>query len=121
MAALRYALYWECRKEVFGEKYLMRMTLSEALKDDSVALGIGMYTILPHRDVSGRLVLYMEPGRHSRDGYTSESLVCSLNNMHHCRLVCYIVSLAKLLRLQLPASCSLVCRRSCCLGKQQRH
>ena len=53
----------------------MRMTLSEALKEDLVALDTCVYTLLPHRDLSGRQILYMEPHRHSRKGYTSESMV----------------------------------------------
>jgi len=68
--------YWEGRREVFGkDKFVMRMTLSEALKDDLVALEAGMYTILPHPDLSGRPLLYMEPQCHTREGYSSESMV----------------------------------------------
>jgi len=61
---------------VFGpEKYLQRITLSEAMRDDFVALGAGVYTVLPHPDLSGRQILYMEPRCHTREGYSSESLV----------------------------------------------
>jgi hypothetical protein len=63
---------------VFGpEKYLMRMTLSEAISDDLVALENCPFFLLPKRDASGRQVLYLDPSRHTREGYTSESLVSS--------------------------------------------
>lgn len=76
LAAQRFVRYWEARREVFGsEKYTLKMTLSEALKDDLVALGTCVYTLLPHPDLAGRQILFMEPNRHSRKGYTSESMV----------------------------------------------
>jgi hypothetical protein len=52
------------------------MTLSEALRDDIVTLEMGIFCLLPKKDLSGRQILYVDPSRHSRDGYTSESLVC---------------------------------------------
>jgi len=68
--------YWECRSEVFGaEKYLLPMTLSGALHDDLDALEAGVYCLLPQTDLSGRQLLYLDPARHTREGYTSESLV----------------------------------------------
>ena len=74
--ARRFVNYWECRRQVFGrEKYLMSMTLSEALCDDRVALETGVFSLLPRRDLSGRPILYMDPSRHTREAYTSESLV----------------------------------------------
>jgi len=51
------------------------MTLSGALRDDLVAIEAGMYYILPHPDISGRQIIYVEPKRHTRQGYTSESAV----------------------------------------------
>jgi hypothetical protein len=76
LAAQRFVRYWESRREVFGpSKYLMRMTLSAALRDDLVALRTGAYTILPFQDVSGRTILFMQPRCHTREGYTSESLL----------------------------------------------
>lgn len=53
----------------------MRISLGEALGDDLVALEAAVYCLLPHVDVSGRQLLYLEPARHTREGYTSESLV----------------------------------------------
>lgn len=76
----------------------MRMTLAEALKDDLVALEAGVLCPLPHLDLSGRQVgsgnrlfslsirmltpppprllqlIFVEPRRHTREGYTSESM-----------------------------------------------
>jgi hypothetical protein len=76
LAAQRLVNYWEGRKKVFGDdKYLLPMTLSEALKDDLVALDCCVYTLLPYPDRSGRQILFMDPHRHSRKGYTSESML----------------------------------------------
>lgn len=78
MAAQRFVRYWSARREVFGEdKFVEKMTLSEALRDDLVALEAGMCCLLPYPDLSGRQVIYVEPKRHTREGYTSESMVRS--------------------------------------------
>ena len=85
LAAQRVANYWESRRQVFGpEKYLMRMALSEALCDDLTALETGFYCLLPHLDLSGRQIIYLEPHRHTKEGYTRESLV---RIMSHCKPV----------------------------------
>ena len=64
------------RREVFGrDKFVMRMTLSEALCDDLVALEVGWLQLLPNLDASGRQLLVLEPARHKKEGYTSDSLV----------------------------------------------
>jgi hypothetical protein len=61
---------------VFGtEKFVLRMTLSEALRDDLVALEVCVCSLLPHLDSSGRQLLFWEVTRHTREGYTSESMV----------------------------------------------
>ena len=74
--AQRFVKYWECRLEVFGpDKYLMRMTLSEALRDDREAVEDGVAILLPHLDSFGRQILYLEPHRRSYGRYSSESLV----------------------------------------------
>lgn len=70
--------YWEKRKETFGtEKFTMRLTLSEALRDDLVALQTGFYSLLPRRDASGRQLMYLVPRNHTGEGYSSESMVSS--------------------------------------------
>jgi len=53
----------------------MRMTLSEALRDDLDAIEDGVLTILPHLDLSGRQLVYAEPNRRTEGVYSSESLV----------------------------------------------
>lgn len=51
------------------------MTLSGALRDDIAAINAGMYCLMPHKDLSGRQIIYLEPHRHTRQGYSSESMV----------------------------------------------
>lgn len=75
LAASRFAKYWEGRRKVFGSKYLERLTLAEALRDDLVALEAGTLCLLPSRDVSGRPIVYSNPSRHTREGYTSKSML----------------------------------------------
>ena len=71
--------YWESRKELFGpDKFVMRMTLSEALRDDLAAVKACIFRPLPHLDASGRQLLLVEPSRHTGEGYTSESMVSSV-------------------------------------------
>ena len=61
---------------MFGaEKFVLRMMLSEALHDDLVALEVGVCSLLPHLDCSGRQLLFWDPSLHTREGYTSESMV----------------------------------------------
>jgi hypothetical protein len=68
--------YWESRRELFGpEKFVLRMTLDEALRDDLVAIEACLCRLLPHLDTSGRQLLLWEPGRHTREGYTTDSMV----------------------------------------------
>lgn len=51
------------------------MTLTGALQNDITALEVGVFCLLPKTDVSGRPLLYLEPARHTREGYTSASLL----------------------------------------------
>jgi hypothetical protein len=75
-AAERFVRYWEGRREVFGnDKYVLPMTLSEALKDDLAAIEAGVYLPLPKKDLSGRSMMYLEPHRNTGKGYSSESLL----------------------------------------------
>jgi hypothetical protein len=66
----------------------MKMTLSEALCDDLTALQAGWVQLLPKKDTSGRQLLYFEPARHKKQGYTSESLVSITLYGFSC--VCFI-------------------------------
>lgn len=75
--------YWENRLEVFGaDKFFLPMTLSEALKDDLVALEAGVTRLLPRLDSSGRQIVLIEPHLHTRQDYSSESMVRS--NVFDC-------------------------------------
>ena len=56
----------------------MRMTLSEALCDDLVALEVGWLQLLPKLDASGRQLVLLTPACHNKEGYTSESLVSAV-------------------------------------------
>jgi hypothetical protein len=63
---------------VFGpDKFVLRMTLSEALRDDLAAVEACFFHPLPRLDESGRQLLLVEPSCHTREGYTSESMVRS--------------------------------------------
>jgi len=53
----------------------MRMTLSEALCDDIAAIEAAVFIQLPSLDSSGRQMLWMEPHRNTKEGYSPESLV----------------------------------------------
>jgi len=76
LAAQRFVKYWESRRDVFGEeKFTLPMTLSEALRDDVTAIETGMYCLLPEKDLSGRQMIFLEPHRHTGEGYSAESLV----------------------------------------------
>lgn len=64
---------------MFGpDKFVLPLTLSQALKDDIPAIEAGVHRLLPHPDSYGRRLLFIEPHRHTRKGYTSESLVRAL-------------------------------------------
>jgi len=55
--------------------YVMRMALSEALRDDLAAIEAGVVRLLPHLDSFGRQLIYLVPHNHTGVGYSSESLV----------------------------------------------
>jgi len=98
MAAQRFVNYWECRREVFGpEKYLLPMTLGGALRDDLVAIEAGVFCLLPRTDVSGRQILYIDPSLHTREGYSSDSLVSS--KLLYVLMLCLSIKLTNLIPL----------------------
>jgi len=51
------------------------MTLTEALRDDLVALKAGVFRLLPYKDLNGRRLLFLDRSRHTKEGYTTESLL----------------------------------------------
>lgn len=75
-SARRFVTYWENRRQLFGsDKYLLPMTLSGALRDDLDAIEDGVFVILPHLDMSGRIIQFMDPYRRREGRYSSGSLV----------------------------------------------
>lgn len=89
LAAERFLAYWHGRREIFGDKFTLPMTLSEAMRDDLAALKAGVYRILPNRDSSGRQLIILEPRRNTGDGYTPESLVSGLD---HCTAIVHAIA-----------------------------
>ena len=68
--------YWDKRIELFGEtKAFMRLTLDEALADDSVALSLGFLRPTDHSDSTGRAILFMDFSQEGKADYTAFSLV----------------------------------------------
>lgn len=51
------------------------MTLSEALRDDYAALQAGVFALLPRRDLSGRLLLFVDRNSLTYEGYDADSMV----------------------------------------------
>jgi hypothetical protein len=88
-AARRFVNYWEGRLEIFGsERYVLPITLNEALAGDIDAihaLESGLLKLLPHRDISGRQILFLEPCRHTKIGFSSAGAL---------RAVWYIIEVA---------------------------
>lgn len=65
-AAKRLIKYWELRREICesDETTFLPMTLNGVLRDDSVALSMGLCQILPYKDPSsGRRILFMDSSR----------------------------------------------------------
>ena len=71
----------------------MRLTLSEALRDDVTALESGVYQLLPHKDLSGRRLLYYAPWRHTREGYDTDSMVRVLRSRLARNTSCFMALL----------------------------
>lgn len=115
LGALRFSNYWHARRDVFGEKYLLPMTLSRALEDDIAALESGVFCLLPRQDVSGRQILYLDPSRRKRGDYTSDSLVGTEASSLLCELPAHIThshSQSRHACCHGTAPCHLVCYRN---------
>lgn len=79
--------YWDKRIEIFGEtKAFMRLTLDEALADDSVALSLGYLRPTGQSDSTGRAVLFMDFSREGKADYTPLSFVRTVWYMIHVAL-----------------------------------
>ena len=84
-AALRFARYWQKRRELFGaNKFALSMTPAAALRDDHKALLVGFIVILPGTDSKGRTLL-LKGGNNKRGGdYEVRSLcLCILVHALH--------------------------------------
>jgi len=74
-AAQRYVACWDRRRELFGEDHWhLPLTLEGALQRDTVALARGVLHVLG-KDVSGRGVVYYDPGRHDWNLYSVDSML----------------------------------------------
>jgi hypothetical protein len=58
------------------------MTLSGPLCDDLAAVEACTYHPLPHLDASGRQLVFIDPKRHTREGYSSESMVRCVGGLY---------------------------------------
>lgn len=86
---------------MFGpDKYFLPMTLSEAVRDDIVALEAGVYRLLPYRDTSGRQLVLLEPRRNTGHGYTTESLVSAVPVECHGSIFIFIPDIVVSLLVQ---------------------
>lgn len=61
LAARRLVTYWEHRKKVFGEDYLLPLTLSGAMKNHVQTLYDGYLNLLPQKDNFGRAIIFCNP------------------------------------------------------------
>jgi CRAL/TRIO domain len=75
LAAKRYVKYWENRVAIFGPiKAFQRLSLDEALRDDTLALNTGFVTLTLTQDESGRNIIYVDPTKQDIGTYTTESM-----------------------------------------------
>jgi hypothetical protein len=87
LAALRYAKYWDKRVEMFGpKKAFLPLTLSQALKDDAVALSYGFISLTGTKDASGRAIVFLEPAKQDKTKYPRESMCRALWYVAHAAL-----------------------------------
>lgn len=72
---------------MFGpEKAFLPLTLSEAFKDDAVALSYGVISLTGTKDVSGRAILFLEPAKLDKSKYPRESMCRALWYVAHAAL-----------------------------------
>ncbi|CAB9512436.1 tocopherol transfer protein [Seminavis robusta] len=105
LAAKRYGKYWERRLEVFGpDKAFLPLTPEGALKDDAVALSVGLLTLTGTKDSSGRNIMVADPTKQQFDKYSTQSMIRTVWYMVHLALedeetqkqgLVYIVDLSK--------------------------
>lgn len=69
-AVKRYLKFWDKRREIAGDgKAFMKPTLGSEgpLSEDEVAMAQGLLQVLPHKDPSGRTILFMDTSRQHWD------------------------------------------------------
>jgi hypothetical protein len=88
LAAKRLVKYWKKRVQIFGpDKAFGPISLSEGLKDDEIAVGLGVMTLLPDiQDRSGRSIVYWDPSFLDSSKYSIESMVRAFWYVLHAAL-----------------------------------
>jgi CRAL/TRIO domain len=87
LAAKRYAKYWEKRVEVFGPiKAFQRLSLDEALSDDTLARETGLVALTLTKDESGRNILFADPTKQRIGAYSTASMARVIWYMLHAAL-----------------------------------
>lgn len=72
---------------MFGpEKAFLPLTQEAALKDDCVALSTGFFTLVGHKDSSGRSIIFGDPTRQDLSKYTTNSMIRAIWYMFHSAL-----------------------------------
>lgn len=74
LAAVRLALFWEYRLDLFGpERCFLPMTLSGAMRDEAKnVVERRVVQLLPARDTAGRAILYLQESRRNFAEYSAE-------------------------------------------------
>uniref|UniRef100_A0A7S2KWX8 CRAL-TRIO domain-containing protein n=1 Tax=Leptocylindrus danicus TaxID=163516 RepID=A0A7S2KWX8_9STRA len=89
LAAKRLCNYWTARLVLFGEeKAFQELKLETAMKDDMIAIELGIVKVLPNPDEEGRTICFFDPSLQNRELYTRESLV-------RCLWYCFHVALER--------------------------
>lgn len=85
-AAVVLIRYWNERIALFGkDKAFLPLTISGALRDDEVGLGMGFILLSPERDSSGRAIIIVDQSKLERKNYTRNMML---------RVVWYIIHAA---------------------------
>ena len=76
LAAIRLCKYWDMRIEIFGqEKAFLQMKLTQAMRDDHIAISMGIIMPLSQTDDEGREIVFFDPSKQDKTQYEPESLV----------------------------------------------